>query len=56
MPAPVDPRTRVSANARRWVYRRSGLGCRRCGDRIAMQRMGKDARSTDGCPGCQRAP
>lgn len=38
-----------------WVYRRSGLPCRRCAERVAMTRTGRDARSTYWCPRCQPA-
>jgi formamidopyrimidine-DNA glycosylase len=34
-----------------WVYRRSGLPCRRCGSPIKRQRLG--GRSTHWCPSCQ---
>jgi len=37
----------------RWVYRRSGRPCRRCGALIAMARQGPMRRSTYWCPGCQ---
>ena len=34
-----------------WVYRRTGLPCRRCGTPIQRQRLG--GRSTHWCPSCQ---
>jgi endonuclease-8 len=39
--------------ARRWVYRRQGQECRRCGAVIEMRRQGVGARSTYWCPSCQ---
>jgi endonuclease-8 len=41
------------ARGRYWVYRRSGLPCRRCGTIIAMQRQGPLRRSTSWCRTCQ---
>jgi endonuclease-8 len=38
---------------RLWVYRRRGLHCLRCDDRISSARLGKDHRSTYWCPSCQ---
>ena len=38
---------------RLWVYRRRGLPCLRCDDRVAYARMGKDHRGTYWCVGCQ---
>jgi endonuclease-8 len=49
----IDPRTRVHPNERRWVYRRRERPCRRCGTKIEMLRLGRDARSTYHCPSCQ---
>lgn len=40
----------------KWVYRRSGEGCLKCGGRIAMQRQGDLGRSTYFCPDCQSVP
>ncbi len=37
----------------RWVYRREGEPCRRCGAPIAMARQGALLRSTYYCPRCQ---
>lgn len=37
----------------RWVYRRSGEPCRRCGAPVRMRRQGASARSTYWCPTCQ---
>ncbi len=53
--AAIDPRTRVHPNRRRWVYRRRNQPCRRCGTKIEMTRLGRDARSTYHCPSCQSA-
>jgi endonuclease-8 len=44
----LNPRERL------WVYERSGLPCRVCGDAIRMRRQGALARSTYYCPTCQR--
>ena len=52
----VDPRTRIHPKQRRWVYRRRARECRRCGARIEMLRLGRDARSCYVCPICQPAP
>ncbi len=47
-------RTRSASDGlRKWVYRRSGEKCLRCGERIAMRRQGEAARSTYWCAGCQ---
>jgi endonuclease-8 len=40
---------------RPWVYRRSGLTCRRCGTRIRRRLLGVQARAVYWCPGCQPA-
>jgi len=40
----------------RWVYRRAGRPCRRCGTRIASAPVGADARTAYWCPACQPAP
>lgn len=45
---------RDAPGERYWVYRRTGLPCRRCGTRIENRKMGEDARSTYFCPVCQR--
>lgn len=37
----------------RWVYRRTGRPCRRCGTRIASRALGEDARVAYWCPACQ---
>jgi endonuclease-8 len=44
----LNPRERL------WVYERSGLACRVCGEAIRMRRQGALARSTYYCPTCQR--
>lgn len=49
----VDAAVAHDPREHHWVYRRSGLPCRRCSDRIAMARTGRDARSTYWCPTCQ---
>lgn len=40
----------------RWVYRRAGLPCRRCGERIRSTSVGQPTRRLYWCPACQRAP
>jgi endonuclease-8 len=40
---------------RPWVYRRSGLPCRRCGTRIRRRLLGVQARAVYWCPACQPA-
>lgn len=37
----------------RWVYRRAGRPCRRCGSRISSARIGRQARTAYWCPRCQ---
>ena len=49
----VEPRLGRDLQGRAWVYRRSGQPCRRCGDQVAMVRLGRDARSTYWCATCQ---
>jgi len=39
----------------RWVYRRQGRPCRRCGTAVAARRQGEQARTTYWCPQCQSA-
>ena len=46
---------RPAGRGARWVYRRSGETCRRCGTEIRMRRQGTAARSTYWCPQCQPA-
>jgi endonuclease-8 len=36
-----------------WVYGRAGQPCLRCGTSLVRERLGKHARSTYWCPGCQ---
>ena len=56
MSASVQPRgLRPAGRGQRWVYRRSGEACRRCGTEIRMRRQGTAARSTYWCPECQPA-
>ena len=38
---------------RNWVYGRAGLACRRCRQAILKQMIGRPARVTYWCPGCQ---
>ncbi|MDQ3898494.1 MAG: hypothetical protein M3326_14830 [Actinomycetota bacterium] len=38
---------------RRWVYRRTGRPCRRCGTPIESRRQGEQARTAYWCPTCQ---
>ena len=40
----------------RWVYRRTGEPCRRCGTRIAAGKVGTSARTAYWCPSCQPPP
>ena len=42
-----------SGRGARWVYRRAGLPCRRCGTRIVSRRLGESARTAYWCPACQ---
>jgi endonuclease-8 len=44
------------APGRLWVYRRSGLPCRRCGAKVERRVQGEQARSTYFCPACQAGP
>ncbi|MGH9265948.1 MAG: zinc finger domain-containing protein, partial [Acidimicrobiales bacterium] len=37
----------------RWVYRRTGRPCRRCGTPIQSRAQGEQARTTYWCPSCQ---
>lgn len=50
---PAVPRLGRDPRGRSWVYQRVGERCLRCGDTIAMARLGRDARSTYWCPTCQ---
>lgn len=43
------------ARPRRMVYDRTGQPCRRCGERIEVERHGASARATWWCPHCQPA-
>lgn len=49
--APLD-----AASGRRWVYRRAGRPCRRCGALVESRRLGSRARTAYWCPSCQPAP
>lgn len=50
----MKPRTALAAGpARRWVYRRSGRPCRRCGTPVVSARVGTQARTAYWCPRCQ---
>ena len=42
-----------SGKPRRWVYRRTGRPCRRCGTPIQSRRQGEQARTAYWCPTCQ---
>jgi endonuclease VIII len=57
--ANVDGRTRVTVpdapEGDRWVYRRAGRPCRRCGSIIRSAPLGRPPRRLYWCPGCQRA-
>jgi len=44
---------RGDPSARLWVYGRAGEPCRKCGERIVLQRRGPHARTTYFCPRCQ---
>jgi len=37
----------------RWVYKRSGQPCRKCGTRVESCRQGEQARTAYWCPACQ---
>lgn len=43
-------------SGRNWVYDRAGLPCRRCGRAIVERSIGRPARITFWCPGCQPEP
>lgn len=43
----------MTANRRRRVYRRAGIACQRCGERIRSWPQGDGARTAYWCPGCQ---
>jgi endonuclease VIII len=43
----------MTANRRRRVYRRAGIPCRRCGERIRSWPQGDGARTAYWCPSCQ---
>ena len=40
----------------RWVYRRAGRPCRRCGTLVQSRRQGEQARTAYWCPTCQPEP
>jgi endonuclease-8 len=40
----------------RWVYKRNGRPCRRCGTLVAARRQGEQARTAYWCPVCQPLP
>ena len=42
-----------TGKAQRWVYRRTGRPCRRCGTPIRSRRQGEQARTAYWCPACQ---
>jgi endonuclease-8 len=43
-------------HAPRWVYRRAGRPCRRCGELVRSQPLGEQARVAYWCPSCQPEP
>lgn len=45
--------TRRQPGSRLWVYRRAGLPCLSCGDKVVSVRWGRHLRSTYWCPTCQ---
>jgi endonuclease-8 len=55
MRASADPDA-PARPAPRWVYRRTGRPCRRCGTKIECRRQGEHARTTYWCPTCQPLP
>jgi endonuclease VIII len=54
----LDETSRAMRGARRSnvVYRRAGMGCRRCGATVRSWPQGEDARIAYWCPTCQRGP
>lgn len=52
MRASADP-TAPARPPPRWVYRRTGRPCRRCGTKIESRRQGEQARTSYWCPTCQ---
>ncbi|HEX2024710.1 MAG TPA: DNA-formamidopyrimidine glycosylase family protein [Acidimicrobiales bacterium] len=55
--AGIDPSgTAGGRPAPRWVYRRTGRPCRRCGTPIQSALQGEQARRVYWCPTCQPAP
>lgn len=45
----------LARRPRRWVYRRSGMPCRRCGTVVCSRPQGEQARIAYWCPTCQPA-
>ena len=43
----------LAPSGQKWVYRRQGHPCRRCGTRIRSRGQGDANRTTYWCPGCQ---
>ncbi|HUQ64228.1 MAG TPA: DNA-formamidopyrimidine glycosylase family protein [Acidimicrobiales bacterium] len=52
MRASADPKS-PARPAPRWVYRRAGRPCRRCGTKIESRPQGEQARTAYWCPTCQ---
>ena len=50
------PPPRPGTQPERWVYRRQGRPCRRCGTLVAARRQGEQARTAYWCPTCQPPP
>jgi len=55
MRANLGPMQGGPSHERRWVYRRSGRPCRRCGTLVRSRRQGEQARTAYWCPTCQPA-
>lgn len=55
MRASADPGA-PARPAPRWVYRRTGRPCRRCGTKIQSRGQGEHARTAYWCPTCQPPP
>ena len=51
--APPDASSAGSRSRERWVYRRTGRPCRRCGAQVRSRDLGALPRRLYWCPGCQ---
>jgi endonuclease-8 len=51
--APPGASAGLRPGSDRWVYRRTGRPCRRCGTRIRSQALGRPPRTVHWCPVCQ---